>query len=577
VNVGVKARPRRIAIVVLAAGSVAYAEPNLRLDHEPPPRDLHMRPPAHRAVAAMTPPSITPPAAAAPPQAPPPAPSDVAFIRDVREPVSVRFSLGYQVDGTTLSGDRALSNNLPNRPGMPDFDLVHAYGFGEGYLSTHGLGLPSLSSYIGAHFELSQHDSAGNAPTPPPIATWFDRSTIVYQNVWAELKDFLSPAYAPLRIRAGEQYVYGPWVTHMYGALAAWDGKFVSGEIYGGSRVPDYTLQADQNLDRAAIAGGSAHVDLRGLPTPIPIALTAQGLAFTHVGASGNTPASFSLLEADWRPNGDVTVIGQWRTIDGAAAEEHVQLRVRYHAVTNVVVDVTHREQTDWRWDPSLVAPEANDPLAAKRYLDLGPVQPQLLMSARAGTLIAENVDLYARAAWSQDLVSDAEDVNTFYATYYEGGGALEVRVRRTLAIGLSGLARYTDRADQMDNRIEDMTVPMVAEPLPISAAMGERDFIEAGATARMTLGARKFSALVEIYGRNTDYARDYCIGTNCQSDSDTGIPTSELRGGGRFTVDAWIGKRVRLFASYDLSSRLPFAPEITGYKSLKLVMEGVY
>jgi len=563
-----------MAGAALAVASVASAEPDLRLDHEPPPRDLHMRRPARRVVAATTPPSVTPPVAAMP-QAPPPSPSDVAFIRDVREPVSVRFSLGYQVDGTTLSGDPALNGSRPNTM-HTDFDLVHAYGFGEGNLSTHGMGLPSLSTYIGAHFELSQHDSAGNAPTPPPIATWFDRSTVLYQNVWAELKDFLgSPAYAPLRVRAGEQYVYGPWVTHMYGALAAWDGKFVSGEIYGGSRVPDYTLEADQNLDRAAIAGGSARVDLRMLPTPIPIALTAQGLAFTHVGASGNTPASFSLLEADWRPRGDVTVIGQWRTIDGNAAEEHVQLRVRYHTVTNVVVDVTHREQTDWRWDPSLVSSEANDPLAAKRYLDLGPVQPQLLMSARAGTLIAENVDLYARAAYSQDLISDAEDVNSFYATYYEGGGALEVRVRRTLAVGLSGLARYTDRADQMQNRIEDtMNVP---DPLPISAAMGERDFVEAGATARMTLGARKFSALVEIYGRNTDYARDYCLGTKCQSDTDTGIPTSELRGGGRFTVDAWIGKRVRLFASYDLSSRLPFAPDITGYKSLKLIMEGVY
>jgi hypothetical protein len=56
-----------------------------------------------------------------------------------------------------------------------------------------------------------------------------------------------------------------------------------------------------------------------------------------------------------------------------------------------------------------------------------------------------------------------------------------------------------------------------------------------------------------------------------------TGIETTDLRGGGRFSVDAWIGKQVRLFASYELSTRYSFAPEISGYKSLKLVMEGVY
>jgi hypothetical protein len=554
----------------------AAAEPRWEIDHEPA-SGLHMRPAARTAVA-VTAPATVPAPAPAPPPSPvpqPPAP-DAAYVRDVREPVQVRFSLGYQVDGTTQTGDAGLGGKVPNTT-HSDYDLVHAYGFGEGYLATHGVGLPSLSTYFGAHFELSQHDISGNAATPPPIATWFDRSGVTYQNVWGELKDFLSPGLAPLRVRAGEQYIYGPWVAHMYGALAAWDGKLVSGEVYAGSRVPDYTLDAtSQELDRAGIAGGSARIDLRELSMPIPFSFTAQGLTFTRLGATASTlPASFTLLEVDWRPRDDLTLIGQWRTIDGTAAEEHVQLRVRYHQVTNVVVDVTHREETDWRWDPSLTGSEQNDPLAAKRYLDLGPVQPQVLVSARAGTLIAENVDLYARAAWSQDLVSAADDVNTFYATYYEGGGALEVRVRRTLSVGLSGLARYTDRADQMQNRVED--TPNVPDPLPISAAMGERDFVEAGATARMSLGSRKFSALVEIYGRDTDYALDYCIGTRCQSDSDTGVPTDELRGGGRFQVDAWIGKRVRLFASYDLSTRLPFAPDITGYKSLKLIMEGVY
>jgi hypothetical protein len=56
-----------------------------------------------------------------------------------------------------------------------------------------------------------------------------------------------------------------------------------------------------------------------------------------------------------------------------------------------------------------------------------------------------------------------------------------------------------------------------------------------------------------------------------------TGIPTQDYRGGGRVTVDAWIGARLRLFASYELSSRLDLQREIYGFKSLRLMMEGVY
>ena len=40
---------------------------------------------------------------------------------------------------------------------------------------------------------------------------------------------------------------------------------------------------------------------------------------------------------------------------------------------------------------------------------------------------------------------------------------------------------------------------------------------------------------------------------------------------------NGWIGRQLRLFASYDLSSRFDFEPGITGYKSLRLMMEGVY
>jgi hypothetical protein len=569
---------------------VASAEPTveLRLAHEPVPRHLGMRAKRHTIAAVAPEPA---PVVASTPLPPADGEPYLSYVRDLREPVSVRFSLGYQVDGSTFTGQPTLAGNVPRdavHSNRPDVDLVHAYGFGEVYLSTRGMGMESLSAYFASHFQLAQqtvvHDptnpyanASGNVVAAPALLTWFDRSGITAQNVWAEAKDFLPwKELAPLRVRAGEQYVYGPWVLHMYGAQASWDGKLVRATAYGGSRVPDYTLAvADQQLDRAGIAGGSVRADLRGLVTPIPFVLSVEGLTFTRLGSGDNLPSSNAVLEVDWLPHEGLALIGQARSLDGEWANEHVQLRARYHQVTNVVVDVTHHHENDWRWDPSLVGPQANDPLAPKRYLDLGPVVPQLLVSARAGTLIAENVDLYGRVAASDDLRTNIATDSSFAASYVEGGGALEVRLRRTIALGISGLTRRTRRYDDLARRIQD--VPGMADPLPLAASTGERGFVEAGATLRMTLGARKFSALVEIYGRDTDYARVYCIGTRCQSDNDTGVKQSDVHGGGRFSVDAWIGRRVRMFASYDLSSSIPLAPELTGYKSLRVIMEGVY
>jgi hypothetical protein len=54
-------------------------------------------------------------------------------------------------------------------------------------------------------------------------------------------------------------------------------------------------------------------------------------------------------------------------------------------------------------------------------------------------------------------------------------------------------------------------------------------------------------------------------------------IPADDQRGGGRFQFDAWVSRRIRLFVSYDVSSQLSTAPEISGYKSLRLTITGIY
>ena len=564
--------------LVLVAGPARADDPRLILNHDPV-ASLHMRPAKH--VAATTP--ATPPSAplpapvlATPEPAAPPQPADEpAQVRDLHQPVSARVNLGYVVDGAQLV------NQSSTAPG-DQFTKIRAYGFGEGYLSTHGVAFDSLSSYFAGRFILASQakvydpNALAARPLPQPVATWFERDLFEPRSAWAEVKDFVgTPTYAPLRIRAGEQYVYGPWVLHFYGANIAWEGKLVHATAYAGSQVPDYTVDPNLPQSRAAVAGGSLRFDLRDLATPIPITIGAQSVSFTQ---GLNVESSrHNEVELDWRPRRDFTLIGQARTLAGKFVNEHLQLRIRWHEVTNLVLDVTHDASTDWMWDPTVLEP---DPIAAKRYLDLGPVLPQLLASARAGTLIAENIDVYARGALAADLASD-KSRDTYTPSYLEGGGALEVRVRRTIAIGASVLSRQTQRDDQVSSEIID--IPNQPDPIPVNASsqMGERGFTEIGTTARMTLGARKFSFLLEIYGRRTRYSLDYCAlqagASDCRSALDTGVKSLGYRGGGRAQVDAWIGNRLRLFASYELSSSLDLAPNITGYKSLRLMMEGVY
>jgi hypothetical protein len=588
----------RIVFAVLLACTVAEAEPvKLKVTHELRPSGLKMR----ARTAAVSPAAEPSPAPAPQPdaevKAAAPA-SDVELfqVRDLRRPISVRFNLGYVVDGSALTGKTTLSEQPVQ---TADFSQLRAYALGEGYFSSRGVGLPSLSTYFAARFQLMRRaetktymDELGMTTTDqvaPPIATWFDRAGFDVKSGWAEVEDFLpDKRFAPVRLRAGNLYVYGPWPLHMYGAVGAWEGKLIRASLYGGSRVPDYTI-ADPlgRKDRAGIAGSSLRVDFRNLKRPIPFAISTEALAFTAIGADDEEASNHTLLQLDWRPRKDIAVIGRTRTLDGKFANEHLQLRSRYKQVTNLVFDVIHRRDNDWRWDPSVTNP---DDLQARRWLDLGPVLPQLLISGRAGTLIKENVDVLVRGAYANDLVSGDINRNTYAASYLELGGGLEVRLRRTIGVGLNGLTRRTQRHVEIEDQIAD--IPNQIDPIPrqYGPEMGERNIVELGTTVRLSLGARRFSALLEIYGRRTRYALLYCsalmdVGTPdetvdplCQADiPDTGVRTQDYRGGGRATIDAWIGSRLRLFASYELSSRLDLQREIYGFKSVRLMVEGVY
>ncbi|HET9627160.1 MAG TPA: hypothetical protein VFP84_37630, partial [Kofleriaceae bacterium] len=488
---------------------------------------------------------------------------ELAGLRDLREPVSFSLTIGYQVDGARPSGKPTLTGAAV-KDGQ-DYSALRSWGFGEAFASSRGALSDSLSSYFALRFDAAQPQAFHGDRVAPPITTWFERDTFEVRTGWAELKDFLPKKLGlkKLRLRAGDQYVYGPWVLHIDGALLAYEGDIVTATTYAGGRHADYT--SDLANEAFTVAGASLRVDLRPLAA-LPIAITAETLSMIS-GVADVADTVHRQVAVDWRPRRDVTVLGSLRTLDDKLTNEHLEVRARYQQIGSLALEVTRRFDNDWVWDPSLV--QNDDATAARRYLDLGPTLPQLVASLRAGALIADNVDLTARTTVAGDLSKDGDAKSSFSASYVELAGALDVRLRRELAIGISALDRRTAREDPPLIVLDDATRTM-ALALPANAATGETSFTELGGRARLSLGARRFSSTVELYGRSTHYAALYL-------DREDRVPRSDVRGGGRVSVDAWIGKQLRLFASYEVSSALDFLPEITSYKSVRLTMTGTY
>ncbi len=567
-----------VLALTLVAGT-AHAEPRVPKPseiREPPPRNLKMRPRVAQ-TSAPAPAATTPMPSAPPPisRAPAPVTRDeeaTVALRDIKQRVSFSIDVGYQVESAPPTGRASLDRPAPVEG--RDFDAFRAYGFGEVFAATRGVGLSNLSSYFALRFQAARKSLTTAADTPttvdvtPPIATWFQRSGVEVRSGWGEARDFLPQRWGlqKLRLRGGSQYVYGPWVTHLDGFLLGYDGAILKASAYAGLRHSDYTREQPDR--RPSVSGLTLRADLRGLPRPLPLAVQADLLAVGAYGEAGQPASRSGLLQGDWRPRRDVAMIASVRTLDGNVASQRLELRARYKEVTNVVLDLNRHTEFDWRWDPALVAPDSSDATAARRYLDLGPVVPRFVGSLRAGTLIAENIDVLLRGAFAADVTSDESDrKNTFAAPYYEIGGALEVRLRRTVAIGASAVTR--------DTAHEQLEMPTVdvrgsTQPLPANEYRGEDGFTEAGTTIKLSLGARTFSSQLEFYGRRTRYTVLYV-------DPALEIPSSDIRYGGRITLDAWVGRQLRLFASYDLSSAFDFQPEINGYKTLRLMVTGVY
>jgi hypothetical protein len=249
--------------------------------------------------------------------------------------------------------------------------------------------------------------------------------------------------------------------------------------------------------------------------------------------------------------------------------------------VTQLRIDVDHRSRDDWRWDFTWIDADAS---AARRYLDLGPVTPRVVTSVRAGTVLLGNIDVLARFAAAVDRSKPTDRRGPSSRGWLEAGGAFEVRLRRALGLGASALIRNYDRPSYSPIvDVEATAGETMGQPFPTDPTiLGESRFIEAGTNLRFTAGARKFSATAEAFVRRTRMIEVYLDDDPGVIDDDPagGEPYRDSliqQGGGRFGLEAWPWPRLRLRAEYDLTTKFELAPEIRGYKSLRILAEGSF
>ena len=331
---------------------------------------------------------------------------------------------------------------------------------------------------------------------------------------------------APLRVRAGEHYVYGPWVMHLYGANAAWDGKLLHATAYAGSSRPRLharsAVPSPRAGDRRRLVARSTCATSR---RPCRSRSARRALALTQ---GTNTDA----VEPQRRSS---STGGRGRDFarDRPGARARRQARQRappapraLHEVTNLVLDVTHRREHRL----AVGSDRARRPIRSRRgatSISARCCRSCSIVGARRHADRREHRRLRCAARSRRDL-DDRHDSQTAYTpSYVEGGGALEVRVAPHDRASARACCRGRPSVDD-PIVAEILDHPNAADPIPDNAArqLGERGFTEIGTTARMSLGARKFSLLVEVYGRRTRYALDYCAiaDGDCPSAVDTGI-----------------------------------------------------
>lgn len=479
------------------------------------------------------------------------------------ERVVFRFNIGFGLDGGQPIDDATRFNGQPCGDECLDaYTRNRIYGFGDAVLGSRGVGASSLNTYFAAQFRLDQ-DLRGGYSSVPSVYDGAGVSEMQVRSAYGELVGAFKPRWLrPLYVRAGRQFRYGTAVAHFDGLTASYDTRVGSLGFFAGSSVSLYRLNDEPGLSsRTDVSGLNARLDLAALGYG-PIVLTANTLR--HDGRN----------HGDWgvavRVRRDLDTRLRVRSQGGKLAQADLQVRTRLSAVTVATLEVEHSTENDWRYD-AFLAPPARDVTDERTYLALEPPGPRTYVSLRAGTVLLDNVDLLLRGAGVVEYDDPEEDATAepdarFASSYIEGGAALELRLQRTLSLGLSTLVRgyrNQQRPVDQDNALE------IEGPQDLGNAYGyahARGFVEGGFVIRYTQGARLFSAEAETYARA--YERKLLYVTS-------DVPTEDERVGGRLSVESWAGERLRLRIEYDVSAELPVIPELRGLKSLRVLMEG--
>lgn len=468
------------------------------------------------------------------------------------ESVVFRFSLGMGLDGGQPSGDPTLAGALLDEG--QNYQRLRIYSFGDAVIGSRGLGVDSLNSYLAAHFRLNQNFSQNSTALPSIYDEDFNQPLV--RSAYAELDQPIDLArLQPLYFRAGRSFNYGLSPVQFDGLTVGYDTRALKLSVFGGQRSSLYSLTNDSYANEGVVSGSNVRIDFFEWRR-WPLVIFASTLSFD---AHDHFRTGLAL-----RWHRDVLVSTSLRTLDGDLARSDLSVRARLSQVTTVNASLSNRSRYDWRFGMLQIdAPDS--PADPRRYLDLGPVLPRSYLSVRYGTVLLRNLDLLLRAGGALDRRDrEIDAANSFSSSYAEGGGAVEVHVRRTLRIG----AAVSTRSYFLDDDKIENQVPGRPEDLPTSlGSTGASSFWEGGLSFMYSAGARQFSASAEFYGRRYSLQSEYL--TDNQGD---------FRSGGRFSAEGWAAERIRLRTEYDVSfNQLAMAPELRGLKTLRVLMEGSF
>jgi hypothetical protein len=556
-----------IALLLVASGSaVARADRavDLRLHALPiaTPASLAMRP-RHTAGPIHLPPEIR--TAAADPPATGTTTSATVIrsseselggpIERLEEQVIFRFSLGFGIDAGQQSEQDPLVGGTLER-GV-NYSPLRSYGFGDVVLGTRGLLMKSLGTYFASEFRADYSGRIEGRPFTGAVPSVYyaddDTNKFLFRTGYAEVDGLFERKWLkPLYLRAGRQFKYGVGVAHFDGATWGYETKVVAVNVWSGERVSLYGF--DDIEPPPVMYGSGARLDLFEWKR-IPVVLTTDTLDTEEVHHR-----EFG-LNVRWSQ--DVLIRASVRRLGGEFARETLTVWSRLSEVTTINVDLDNRTEDDWMYDLWLLRPvdDKGDP---RSYLNLGTPLPRLQLAARAGTVILRNLDVLLRAAAAIEHAGEDVDAE-FSPSYFEAGGAIEVRLRRNLRVGSTFVARRY-RRDARDPIVEEPGPQPIPDP---NDEIGDRSFYEGGFGVDYSVGARRFNASAELYGRAYDRASPY---------EEVVTDGFDTHSGGRFSVEGWARSQLKIKAEYDVSlGPLDVAPELRGVKILRVLTEGTF